>query len=42
MKIPGQYILSGRAKEQYKHLLLVDQDGVVSINHCQYKQNDRH
>jgi len=28
-KIPGQYILSGRAKDQYKHLLLVDPDGVI-------------
>jgi hypothetical protein len=29
-KVPGQFVLSGRSKDQYKHLLLVDPDGVVS------------
>ena len=28
-KIPGQFILSGRHKDQYKHLLLVDPEGIV-------------
>ncbi len=29
-KIPGQFILSGHYKDKYKHLLLVDRDGIVS------------
>jgi hypothetical protein len=29
-KISGQFILSGRYKEQFKHLLLVDPEGVVN------------
>lgn len=29
-KIPGQFILSGRHQNQFKHLLLVDPEGVVS------------
>jgi len=28
-KIPGQFILSGRCQNQFKHLLLVDPDGVI-------------
>lgn len=28
-KIPGQFILSGRHKDQYKHLLLVDPEGII-------------
>ncbi|CAF1284875.1 unnamed protein product [Rotaria sordida] len=28
-KIPGQFILSGRYKDQYKHLLLVDPEGII-------------
>lgn len=28
-KIPGQFILSGRYKDQFKHLLLVDPEGVI-------------
>ncbi|CAF1281523.1 unnamed protein product [Adineta ricciae] len=28
-KIPGQFILSGRYKDQFKHLLLVDPEGII-------------
>jgi len=28
-KIPGQFILSGRSQDQYKHLLLVDPEGII-------------
>ncbi|CAF0962217.1 unnamed protein product [Adineta steineri] len=28
-KIPGQFILSGRHKDQFKHLLLVDPEGII-------------
>ncbi|CAF0931299.1 unnamed protein product [Adineta steineri] len=28
-KIPGQFILSGRSRDQFKHLLLVDPEGVI-------------
>ena len=30
-KIPGQFILSGRYQDHFKHLLLVDPEGVVSL-----------
>jgi len=29
-KIPGQFILSGRYQDHFKHLLLVDPEGVVN------------
>ena len=31
-KIPGQFILTGRYQDHYKHLLLVDPEGVVKKN----------
>ena len=30
VKVPGQFILSGRYKDQFKHLLLIDPEGIVS------------
>ena len=30
VKVPGQFILSGRYQNQFKHLLLVDPEGVVN------------
>lgn len=31
VKVPGQFILSGRYKDQFKHLLLIDPEGIVSV-----------
>ncbi|CAF0986144.1 unnamed protein product [Didymodactylos carnosus] len=36
VKIPGQFILSGRSKDTFKHLLLVDPQGVIRTKDSEF------